>query len=54
MSWFGHVERKVDDWMNDCRNLEVAGSRGKGRPRITWRTQLDGVMKDTGLRPGMQ
>ena len=36
LRWFGHVERKeVDDWANTCRNLEVAGSRGRGRPRMT-------------------
>jgi len=54
LRWFGHVERKeVDDWMSVCRNLEVAGSRGKGRPRMTWRARLDGDMKDMGLRPKM-
>ena len=38
LRWFGHVERKeVDDWVSACRNLEVAGSRGRGRPRMTWR-----------------
>ena len=38
--WFGHVERKeVDDWVSACRNLEVAGSRGRGRPRMTWRLE---------------
>ena len=51
---FGHVERKeVDDWVSACRNLEVAGNRGRGRPRMTWRARLDGDMKDTELRPGM-
>ena len=36
LRWFGHVERKeVDDWMSAWRNLEMAGSRGKGRPRMT-------------------
>ena len=54
LRWFGHVERKeVDDWVSACRNLEVAGSRGRGRPRMTWRTRLDGDMKDMGLRPRM-
>ena len=36
LRWFGHVERKVDDWVSACRNLEVAGSRGRGRPRMIW------------------
>ena len=35
LRWFGHVERKVDgNWMSACRNFEVAGSRGRGRPRM--------------------
>ena len=51
---FGHVERKeVGAWVSACRNLKVAGSRGRGRPRLPWRTRLDGDMKDMGLRPGM-
>ena len=55
LRWFGYVERKeVDDWVSACRNLEVAGSRGTGRPRMTWRARLDGDMKDVGLRPGME
>ena len=54
LRWFRHVERKeVDDWVSACRNLEVAGSRGRGRPRMTWRARLDGDMKDMGLRPEM-
>ena len=48
---FGHVERKeVDDWVSACRNLEVAGSRGRGRPRMTWRARLNGDMKDMGQK----
>ena len=54
LRWFGHVERKeVDDLVSACRNLKVAGSRGRGRPWMTWRARLDGDMKDMGLRPGM-
>ena len=39
--------------MSACRNLEVAGSRGRGRPRMTWRARLDRDKKDMGLKPGM-
>ena len=54
LRWFGHVKRKeVNDWVSTCRNLEVTGSRGRGRPRMTWRARLDGDMKDMGLRPEM-
>ena len=46
LRWFGHVERKeADDWVNASRNLRVSGSRGRGRPRMTWRVRLDGDMK---------
>ena len=38
LRWFEHVEwKKVDDWVRACRNFEVAGSRGRARPRMTWR-----------------
>ena len=54
LRWFGHVERKkVDDWVSACRILEVVGSRGRGRSRMTWRARLDGDVKHMGLRPGM-
>ena len=34
--WFAHVERKeMDDWVSGCRNLKVADSRGRSRPRMT-------------------
>ena len=54
LRWLWHVERKeVDDSVSACKNFEVAGSRGRGRPRMTWRARLDGDMKDMVLRPEM-
>ena len=48
----GHVERMADgDWVSACRNFEVAGSRGRGRPWMNWRERLEGDMKEMGLRP---
>ena len=53
LRWFRHVERKeVDDWVSACRNLKVAGSRGRGKPRMTCES-TNGDMKDMGLRPEM-
>ena len=49
LRWFRRKD--VDDWVSACRNLEVAGSRGRGRPRLTWRARLERDMKDMGLRP---
>ena len=43
----------MDDWVSACRNLKVAGSRGRGCPRMTWRARLDEDMKDMELRPEM-
>ena len=45
--------KKSDDWVSACRNLEVVGSRGKGRPRMTWEKRLEGDMKMMGLKPGL-
>ena len=53
LRWFGHVERKkMDDWVLAYRNLEVAGNRGRSRPRMTWRARLDGDMKNIKARDG--
>ena len=42
LRWFGQVKRKeVDDWVSACRNLEVAGNRGRGRPRMNGETEDD-------------
>ena len=51
LRWFGHVERKeVNDWVSACRNFEVVGCRGRGRPRMTWKARLNGDLKDMGLK----
>ena len=35
LRWFGHVSRS-DGWINQCRNFDARGKRGKGRPRKSW------------------
>ena len=40
LRWFEHVSRS-DGWINQCRNLDARGKRGKG-PRKSW----DDVMDD--------
>ena len=35
LRWFGHVSRS-DGWINQCRNFDVRGKRGKGRPHKSW------------------
>ena len=36
LRWFGHLEYKSrDDWVSDCRNVEVVGEKCKGKGRKT-------------------
>ena len=43
-----HVERKeVDDWVSACRNLEVAGSRGRGSGVASWGERLTRISAET-------
>jgi len=37
LRWYGHVLRKVDDWVKKCMEYEVGGSRPRGRPKRTWK-----------------
>ena len=38
LRWFGHVERKDEgDWVPACGNLSVAGAKGRGGGRKTWK-----------------
>ena len=38
LRWFGHVKRKNDEeWVKSRHRLEVAGGRGRGRSKKTWR-----------------
>ena len=51
LRWFGHVERKVEgDWVSACRNVTVAGERGRGRGRKTWKECVADDMRRMGLR----
>ena len=37
LRWFGHVERmKLSSWARRIVEVEVPGSRSRGRPRKTW------------------
>ncbi len=50
LRWFGHLERmEEDNWVSKCRHLEVAGSRGRGRPRKTWDEVVQRDLLERGL-----
>src|SRR5271166_5290905 len=51
LMWFGRVERKdPKDWVAACRELKVAGVKGKGRPKKTLNDCVVEDMKTAGLR----
>jgi hypothetical protein len=51
LRWFGHLERKDSkDWTSTCRNLEVAGNRGRGRSKKTWGECVRQDLKSLGLQ----
>jgi hypothetical protein len=53
LRWFGHVERKGDDWVKKCMDFKVSGSAGRGRPRKTWFECVSDDMGRAGVRREM-
>ena len=49
--WYGHVIRREDDnILKKAMMLEVNGQRKQGRPKMTWRRQLEESVKKVGLK----
>ena len=47
----GHVLQKDDgDWVKRSMSLEVEGTRGRGRPRMTWSQVVERDMRECGLK----
>src|SRR5580692_7234761 len=54
LRWFGHVERKGDEWVRkSMEDLKVEGNAGRGRPRKTWLECVKDNMKRMDLRREM-
>ena len=50
LRWFGHLERmSTDNWVSACREINIAGLRGRGRGRKTWQECVGEDMKRLGL-----
>ena len=50
LRWFGHVERRGDgEALGRIRNLEVPGRRPPGRPKTTWKKNMDDELTSHGL-----
>ena len=49
--WYGHVLRRDDDSvLRVPLNLEVIGKRKRGRPRKTWKKQVEEETEKIGLK----
>ena len=50
MRWCGHVLRKENEnVIGKALKFEVSGSGGRGRPKQTWKKQVENEMKKNGL-----
>ena len=50
MRWYGHVLRKEDEnVIVKALKFEVSGTRGRERPKQTWKKQVENEMKKNGL-----
>ena len=48
--WYGHVLRRDDgDVLRKALAFEVKGKRKRGRPKKTWKTQVEKESKSIGL-----
>ena len=49
--WYGHVLRRDDDSvLGVALNLEVTGKRKRGRPKKTWKKQVEEETEKVGLK----
>ena len=49
--WYGHVLRRDDDSvLRVALNLKVSGKRKRGRPKKTWRKQVEEETEKIGLK----
>ena len=50
MRWYRHVLRKENEnVIVKALKFKVSGSRGRGRPKQTWKKQVENGMKKNGL-----
>ena len=49
--WYGHVLRRDDEHVlrKALLEIEVKGKRKQGRPKKTWKTQMEKESKSVGL-----
>ena len=51
LRWFGHIERRDENYVNrKIENLEVGGRRKRGRPKLRWRDKVREDLREKGWR----
>ena len=49
--WYGHAIRREDDnILKKAMIMEVNGQRKRGRPKMTWKKQVEESVKKVGLK----
>ena len=48
--WYGHVVRRDETILKKAMMLQVNGQRKRGRPKQTWKRQVEETLKKIGLR----
>ena len=49
--WYGYVIRREDDnILKKAMMMEVNGQRKRGRPKLTWKRQVEESVKKVGLK----
>ena len=51
LRWFGHLSRRVDEEhvAREAMEMEMVGTRGRGRPRVRWRDCIRQDMEEKGI-----
>ena len=50
LKWYGHVMRKGEDYVGkNVMNMEIQGTRGRGRPRKRWMDRVKEDLREKGL-----
>ena len=50
--WYGHVLRRDGSVLRVAFDLEVSGKRKRGRPKKTWKNQVEEETEKIGLKEG--
>ena len=54
LQWFGHVMRRGDEFpCKTVMNMEVPGTRRRGRPRMRWRDSVNRDMRERNVNEGL-